>query len=1245
MRTITRPKVYRILAGTMLVVGFFAIPFSSRSPAGNAPSGAKPRQLAQGDSLTLDIAPMLSTLESVRRDDRSEQLADWALFGTLLELPLTPEGLRKASFDRLPIRRQGLGEAVNYDFGHGRRVVLDDGSVLLFYSAADGRRTATLGRLADQVRMERGDIPTSFGIYRFRVDLPDAQIVVSREADIPGATLFSAEYGYVERAVRGVGDLRAFLDATDDVTRALVRPDMGLVLGGRRFADARTRGASLEEVASLYVAHDSLRSQHGPDTDASPGFSLDPRWNLTGAASDLRLLRDRPQALIEEARRIAPPAAVAETASTLSIEARTASDVLDVHYARTLMNDQWRARIDSLIDDATDGRLAALTSRRLLGRSLTMTEEYFPQFERLRQNVKVEAAAGDSVAMGLDELTHFVSARNRFQCARYDGPMQGTRAGMVLFYTDLIAKMWGSTDYGHSAPADSVFGFLTNLNTLESLEPAFYQEMVRLPNTRLWFGPKPEGYATAESRNALNFSHIATRVYSAGSNPVDPGHETKASEPSGRQIGWWDHHYEAIADYEPMYHEQNQIMKWSVITGWLQQKSLLSDLTDSVPVARNNRFDQWYATQTDLRFRYPLRFLPTSRWPKGRECIEIVRSTMATVAGPRALDEWYVEGGVTLGSSRTVSAATHIAEDIAVAERRAGILYEESSAGRLITARKTTFEFPAPSRGRAAVDIGAQDGALRLRLNGTELQTSRLSSEFASDVRGARVAMYVDATDFGSLATTRGPTALRLQWSDGVLSRDQDLIAGIARARVPDPVAGASRSQLALPSEHAYVVERSDGADVLFARADARAPRALHLTLGDEPAPNAYLTSSAQARGTTVTAATHDPSALAKELSDMPWQRLSDRAQNFEPDAEVSRVFTQTGPGKDGIAVQLQTGRADIPSIDAVVKEDKLFLRRPVSATPESFNDFVLEHDFTSRSLVDVVDRAQAGAKTINLAEPGLGRLSAVGRSVARGDEETAVSLLRRAAHDGKLSEAVDGMRDDALDLGIDRYRFGERSSSAQLFAHADVATSSGDELALKALAQLDRNDVAHAAGTLRQAVERGDLSSGAVRAVSIRARAAGNGEVDDLLRLGGPENPRGLVLEVEHNRFYLMATVRDGEHTLVPPAERHAIPKAILDGDAHLYVDKDLVGKIDIEPQSGASLARVAADPNLVWERVETGALAQPGELRVGAHRYARLTERESFMPARTAYIVRRRVPSDGAQPDSLSKTVRKAS
>src|SRR5262249_36501239 len=149
-------------------------------------------------------------------------------------------------------------------------------------------------------------------------------------------------------------------------------------------------------------------------------------------------------------------------------------------------------------------------------------------------------------------LLHYLQTHHQILCARYDGPLAGTRVGMNLFYTDLLAKLWEGVDYHHASPGVHVPGFLSTPRM--RLEDKWEEETRRLPYTRIWFGPKPDGYAHSKTGDSVWFEHIATRVFAAGSDPASPGKEEQPAEGSRRSLTWWDRHYGAVADHEQQYH-------------------------------------------------------------------------------------------------------------------------------------------------------------------------------------------------------------------------------------------------------------------------------------------------------------------------------------------------------------------------------------------------------------------------------------------------------------------------------------------------------------------------------------------------------------------------------------------------------------------------------------------------------------------------------------------------------------------
>ncbi|WZO96082.1 hypothetical protein EP7_003058 [Isosphaeraceae bacterium EP7] len=154
----------------------------------------------------------------------------------------------------------------------------------------------------------------------------------------------------------------------------------------------------------------------------------------------------------------------------------------------------------------------------------------------------------------------------QFQRARYDGDLAGTEAGMVLFYTDLLAKLW-AIDYSYDSPR-GIEDFTAMANT--SVSPIFAKEDDELNNTRLWFGPQDRGFQVAEGRRTLLFSHIATRIFALSRSNTTRS-ESQANARSEAFLGWWNDHYEEVAAFEPQYERLNAIMKWSLVASWLAE--------------------------------------------------------------------------------------------------------------------------------------------------------------------------------------------------------------------------------------------------------------------------------------------------------------------------------------------------------------------------------------------------------------------------------------------------------------------------------------------------------------------------------------------------------------------------------------------------------------------------------------------------------------------------------------------------
>src|SRR5262249_55785578 len=138
------------------------------------------------------------------------------------------------------------------------------------------------------------------------------------------------------------------------------------------------------------------------------------------------------------------------------------------------------------------------------------------------------------------------------------------------------------------------------------ISPIYRRQVDSLSRTRLWFGKQDGGFQSADQGHLLLLARNVTRVYAASANMYHPGEEGSPNAQSANFLGWWNDHYEEIARFEPEYQRLNEIMKWSLVFGWLSQgdgfQQQLHFLGD-VPVNRSNWFPGWVRVHPELKFK------------------------------------------------------------------------------------------------------------------------------------------------------------------------------------------------------------------------------------------------------------------------------------------------------------------------------------------------------------------------------------------------------------------------------------------------------------------------------------------------------------------------------------------------------------------------------------------------------------------------------------------------------------------
>jgi hypothetical protein len=363
--------------------------------------------------------------------------------------------------------------------------------------------------------------------------------------------------------------------------------------------------------------------------------------------------------------------------------------------------------------------------------------------------------------------------RDGYQCARYDGPLQGTLTGMTMFYTDLLMKLWGNDQFG-TAPEGLIPGF-------ESIAghdlPSAYcvEDEQQYTSTRAWLGLRQEQYVR-ERADQLRFAPVATRVF-ARSSAYGPeyGEEVEANAMSRRFYQWWNANYARVAAWEPQYELLNQIMKWSVV---VQASSLAENgncmaFLHDVEVNRGHRFDQWVEERQELRWRGPVPLVDRPDEPT--ECLPILQSRWY----PQCGGVTFISGGVTTARRLDVVSKPSWQARIAPQLRR----LETAPAVRHANGR-TTYASVAKAEGRlhdVVLDPGQRVFTARI-----DLGTSQ---------RGARHAWITDAVP-GGQSVAKVNKSWQLQ--NGVLAGRATVndSFGVAHLRVNDITRAVARPQL-----------------------------------------------------------------------------------------------------------------------------------------------------------------------------------------------------------------------------------------------------------------------------------------------------------------------------------------------------------------------------------------------------------------------------------------------------------------
>lgn len=416
----------------------------------------------------------------------------------------------------------------------------------------------------------------------------------------------------------------------------------------------------------------------------------------------------------------------------------------------------------------------------------------------------------DLTAMGLPSdrtqlwaLYVLLTGHSPYSQARNDGQLEGTKVGMTLFYTDKVAKDWVG-GVGSGVPSKAVSGFVadpdaanpwsecTNAGSAEGHEYG-----------RLWFGQNDPAFTFDDHQ--INIGAQATRLFIRSEDKG--GTEVEPSFSFGRGMRWWDHHYQAVADYEPQYQRLDQIMRWSSALDWLVSKTQarLPQLGDA-DIRSDLRFKDWYAQHDELRERSPIDFVTP---PSATH--EAVLSQPSAVYQDCGL--LGIVGGVSLGDLIEREGGRSYHADLPEALRRGGPLAETShfdpalgtgkidevsleSNGQVTDTVQRTFSTAADhdavveevANGRRVIPFG------HLKVWRADTAPRRLKVEFAAEHGQVSERVEYQGQDLGELTahkdavtTRQGIDVVTIVWRRGLVDHIRQALESIQDRLVNHP--------------------------------------------------------------------------------------------------------------------------------------------------------------------------------------------------------------------------------------------------------------------------------------------------------------------------------------------------------------------------------------------------------------------------------------------------------------------------
>jgi hypothetical protein len=573
--------------------------------------------------------------------EKKDQQLDWLVYAIASDRDFTADRINQTLYDLPPVRYGYNKELANFEYGDTRQFSLGNGKVvaLLPKTTTQEKRIEEIAYIADSYRKNISKIPETVQIFEYELQPGGQSAKLTHRADIHGKDIFTNKYGYHETNISSLADLQNFTAQVNDITYSH-RQGNSLLLGGRKIADRPTQNMSVEDIAALWQSEKKIASNPNKYQSRGSGFSLDWDYDYKGLSKDLKEAQSFMSALKLDGKAIVSDRDIQQAQSGLAkrdiipylkLIEKLKNNGNIFHAAREKALNVKEKELGILRQKlegkwvAYDTKVKVYNTKKAATQNQVISNDELNKLNQeaalLNREMEENKTSGDRINKGIKEIDAEIEDYNKarikldkilqskslrgFQFARYEGELEGTEVGMNLFYTDLIAKLW-SFNYSNTTPQQKIPDFYPRTQAATKISSIYKNESLKNDATRLWFGTQDKGFQISDDGSTLIFAHKATQIYSKSANSLNPKQETIATPDSAAFLGWWDNHYADVARYEPQYEKLNQIMKWSLLIGWLNQEiqDNTLDFLDLVNVKHEYWFPDWaQAHKQQLKFQ------------------------------------------------------------------------------------------------------------------------------------------------------------------------------------------------------------------------------------------------------------------------------------------------------------------------------------------------------------------------------------------------------------------------------------------------------------------------------------------------------------------------------------------------------------------------------------------------------------------------------------------------------------------